>query len=119
MLAITSIAPLCTDVATNKPNFDRSFGHFMRVFVDMDLTNDMRYKVLVEWKGFALFVEIDYENLLDYFTFCKCTAHYYEICKMKTQPEPKQKAKEDKSRNKPMQDPKKTLVKVVDSNKVV
>ena len=62
-------------------------------------------------------MEIDYENLLDYFTFCKCTAHYCEIFKMKTQPEPKEKVKEDKSRKKPMQDPKKDFVEVADNNK--
>jgi len=27
--------PKCTDNTTNKPQFDRTFGHFVRMLVDM------------------------------------------------------------------------------------
>jgi hypothetical protein len=30
--------PICTDAITNKPRMERSFGHFARILVDMDLT---------------------------------------------------------------------------------
>jgi hypothetical protein len=32
---------------------ERTFGHFARVLVDMDVTEELRYKVLVERKGFT------------------------------------------------------------------
>lgn len=37
----------------NKSIFDRNFGHFTRVFVDINLLNELRYKVLFERKGFS------------------------------------------------------------------
>jgi hypothetical protein len=45
--------PICTDAATVKSRFDRPFGHFARVLVDMDLKTNLWYKVLVERKRFA------------------------------------------------------------------
>ncbi|MCH80720.1 DUF4283 domain protein, partial [Trifolium medium] len=73
--------PICTDGITNKPMFDRTFGHFARVLVDIDLTKDMRYKVLVERKGFAFFVELDYENLPDFCAHCKTVGHHVGTCR--------------------------------------
>jgi hypothetical protein len=32
-------------------------------------------------KGFAFFVELNYENLPNFFTRCKSIGHYLEICK--------------------------------------
>lgn len=73
--------PICTDSITNKPKIERSFGHFVRVLVDLDLSRDLRYRVLVERKGFAFFVDFEYENLPDFCTYCHCTGHYVDICK--------------------------------------
>jgi hypothetical protein len=39
--------PICTDQLTNKPRFEREFGHFARVLVDMDLKKEPLYRVLV------------------------------------------------------------------------
>jgi hypothetical protein len=61
--------------------FERTFGQYTRVLVDMDLTQTLRSKVLVERKGFAFFVDLDYENLPDFCTHCKMVGHYVEICK--------------------------------------
>lgn len=54
--------PICTDIATSKPMMGRTFGHFVRVLVDMDFTQQLRYKVLVERKDFAFFVDLEYEK---------------------------------------------------------
>ena len=88
--------PLCIDAATNKNPFERHFAHYVRVLVDIDLTQELRYKVLVERKGYAFFDEMEYENLPEYCTFCNCTGHYFEICKRRNptnQAENKQKNK--------------------------
>jgi len=61
--------------------FEKTFGHFARVLVDMDVTQELRYKVLVERKGFSFFVELDFENIPDYCTHCKKIGDYINICK--------------------------------------
>lgn len=60
LFAITSSVgtPICTDAITSKPRIERSFGHFARVLVDIDLSQELRYRVLVERKGYAFFLLI-------------------------------------------------------------
>lgn len=53
----------------------------MRVLVDIDITQNQRYKVLVEMKGFAFFVELDFENIPSFCTQCKKIGHYIDNCK--------------------------------------
>ncbi|MCI06218.1 pectin acetylesterase [Trifolium medium] len=50
--------PICIDSATNKSRFERDFGHFVRVLVDMDLRIEPKYKILVERIGFALIATV-------------------------------------------------------------
>jgi hypothetical protein len=73
--------PICLDAATSKSAFDRPFGHFARVLVDMDLRTNLRYKVLVERKGFAFFVDLEYENLPDFCDNCQIIGHDKSYCK--------------------------------------
>jgi len=73
--------PICTDQATSKSRFDREFGHFARVLVDMDLRIEPKYRVLVEKEGFAFFVDLDYDNLPRFCTFCNCIGHSQSQCK--------------------------------------
>lgn len=84
MFAIASSVgtPICTDVACSKPMIQRTFGQFARVLVDMDITQELRYKVLVERKGFAFFVDLDYENMPGFCTHCRKVGHYVENCRV-------------------------------------
>lgn len=75
--------PICTDSASAKPMIERTFGHYARVLVDMDVTQTLRYKVLVERVGYAFFVELDYENIPDFCSHCKKIGHHIGICKLK------------------------------------
>jgi hypothetical protein len=79
--------PICTDAATNKSKFDRDFGHFARVLVDIDLKHAPTYRVLVERTGFAFFVDIEFENLLAYCSYCKCIGHEVSVCKRNKNPQ--------------------------------
>jgi len=47
----------------------------------MYVSQTTRYKLLVETKGYAFFVDVEYENLPYYCTNCKSLGHYVEICK--------------------------------------
>ncbi|GAU16831.1 hypothetical protein TSUD_367780 [Trifolium subterraneum] len=75
--------PICTDSYTNKPMLERTFGHYARVLVDVNLVQEPRHRILVERKGFAFFVDIEYENLPDFCDHCKFIGHRVEICKRK------------------------------------
>jgi hypothetical protein len=73
--------PICTDALASKSMFERTFGQYARVLVDMDLSQTLRYKVLVERKGYAFFVDLDYENLPEFCTHCKMVGHNVDVCK--------------------------------------
>lgn len=61
--------------------WERTFGQYARILVDMDVSQSLRSKVLVKRKGFSFFVELGYENLLDYCSHCNEIGYYLEICK--------------------------------------
>jgi len=92
MFAIASSVgtPICTDSITNKPRMERTFGHFARVLVDLYLSQDLRYRVLVERKGYAFFVDFEYENLPDFCMHCNYTGHSLENCKRMKETKSKQ-----------------------------
>ena len=75
--------PICTYNITSKSMLDRSFGHYARVLIDLNLNETLCHRILVERTGYAFFVDIEYEILPDFCTYCKCTSHYFEICKRK------------------------------------
>ena len=62
---------------------NRSFGHYARVLNDLNLNDTLCHRFLVERTGYAFFVDVEYENLPDFCSYCKCTGHYFEICKRK------------------------------------
>jgi hypothetical protein len=73
--------PICTDQITIKSQFDREFGHFVRVLVDLDLKKQPVYRVLVERVGFAFFVDFEFENKPEFCHFCNVIGHDQGHCK--------------------------------------
>ncbi|XP_058765590.1 uncharacterized protein LOC131639102 [Vicia villosa] len=73
--------PICIDAASSKSRIDRTFGQYVRVLVDMDLTKDLNHNVLVERKGFAFFADIEYENIPSFCEHCKKLGHLRQDCK--------------------------------------
>jgi hypothetical protein len=104
--------PICTDDVTAKPMHERTFGQFARVLVDMDLSQPLRYKVLVERKGFAFFIEIDYENVPDFCSECQIIGHHIDNCRRWNKVEEERLAKDVVVKNKPMGESKRTYVQV-------
>lgn len=72
--------PFCVDQFTNKPKFDREFRHIVRILVDIDLRKTSVYRVQVERTGFAFFVDIDYENMLEFCNLCNDIRHSQSKC---------------------------------------
>jgi hypothetical protein len=60
---------------------ERTFGQFARVLIDIDLLQPLRYKLLVERKGFAFFVDLEYEHIPAFCTECKLIGHNLDNCK--------------------------------------
>ncbi|XP_058783725.1 uncharacterized protein LOC131658450 [Vicia villosa] len=78
--------PICMDVAASKSRMDRTFGKFVRVLIDMDLTRTLNHNVLVEREGFTFFSDIEYENLPEFYSHCRKTGHVVQNCKMLRSP---------------------------------
>lgn len=45
-----------TDAMINKSSFDRDYKHFTRVFMDNDLMQEPKFKVLAEHQGCVVFL---------------------------------------------------------------
>lgn len=74
--------PLCTDSATIKGCFERPFGRYVSVLVDMEISKELRYKVLVERQGFSFFFfELEYESVPDFSNYCNCIRHHFNVWK--------------------------------------
>jgi hypothetical protein len=112
--AITSSlgSPIIIDAAVTKPRFERTFGQYVRVLVDIDISQELHYKILVERKGFAFFVEVEYENLPQFCTHCNMVGHYLEICKRIQVTEDVAPNKEVRYRNKQKKQAEKIFVPV-------
>jgi hypothetical protein len=93
---------------------ERTFGQFVRVLVDMDLSQTLRYKVLVERKGFAFYVEMDYENLPQFCSNCKIIGHHVGVCKKLNFGMDDKFEKEVREKNKPMKEVHKVYVQSKD-----
>ncbi|GAU37905.1 hypothetical protein TSUD_163420 [Trifolium subterraneum] len=102
--------PICIDSVTAKPMLERTFGQFVRVLVDMDLSQTLRDKVLGERKGFAFFVDLDYENLPHFCSHCKVIGHHVGICKKLNYVEEDKTEKEVRDTKRPLKETRKTFV---------
>lgn len=102
-------SPICIDPAATNSKFERTFGQYVRILVDMDVSQALRYKVLVERKGYTFFVEVDYENLPHFCSHCKKVGHYLEICKFAKKNEGDVIEKEAVQKKHPAKNIKKTL----------
>ncbi|XP_019432836.1 PREDICTED: uncharacterized protein LOC109339775 [Lupinus angustifolius] len=69
--------PISLDEATS----NRSFGHFARIWVDVDLKGTLPSQILVEREGFAFFVHIEYENLPAFCSGCQVIGHLISSCR--------------------------------------
>ncbi|XP_019435946.1 PREDICTED: uncharacterized protein LOC109342412 [Lupinus angustifolius] len=69
--------PISLDSATS----NRTFGHYAKVLVEINLLGDLPEQILVEREGFAFFVGIEYENLPGICTGCNAIGHTVSQCR--------------------------------------
>ncbi|XP_045832867.1 uncharacterized protein LOC123924134 [Trifolium pratense] len=70
--------PICLDERTS----DRSsgFGHYARVLVEIDLSKKLYHQILVQRVGYSFTVNLKFENLPSFCSFCQCIGHTLEEC---------------------------------------
>ncbi|WJX67627.1 hypothetical protein P8452_52077 [Trifolium repens] len=102
--------PICTDSVTSRPMHERTFGQFSRVLIDMDLSQPLRYNVLVERKDYAFFIDIEYENVPEFCSECQIIGHHVDNCKRWNKEEGVKVSKD--VRKNPLVEIKKTYVQV-------
>jgi hypothetical protein len=76
----------------------------------MDLSQPLRFKVLVERKCFAFFVELEYENVPDFCNNCQVIGHHVDNCRRLNMDEMRNTDKDIVSKKKPAVIPKKVYV---------
>lgn len=64
------------DEATSK----KTFRHFARVLIDLDLNSKLRSQILVEREDYAFFACVEYERLLEFYTSCQSVGHSLGNC---------------------------------------
>lgn len=72
---------ICMDEETNRSMFERSYGHFYRILVELDLTSRIRDNILVERSNFSFFVNVVYENMPDFSDHCKIIGYNVGNCR--------------------------------------
>lgn len=75
-----------TPVAIDEVTSKKSFGHFARVLVDLDLNSRFQDQILVEREGYAFFVGLVYENPPLFCTHCQVIGHDSINCRKKSNP---------------------------------
>ncbi|KAF1868392.1 hypothetical protein Lal_00008199 [Lupinus albus] len=70
-----------TPISIDEATTNRSFGHFARVLVDINLKNSVPNQVLVERDGFEFFVCIQVENMPAFCTGCQTIGHVVSKCR--------------------------------------
>jgi hypothetical protein len=60
---------------------NKLFGHHARLLVNLDLSRNIFYEIMVERERDAFPVEIQYEGLPDFCTHCKSIGHNVTSCR--------------------------------------
>lgn len=61
-IAASTWTPICIDNNTSKSNFYRSFNHYARILVDIDLSGQLHDKMLVEKTGYSFYWTLILKN---------------------------------------------------------
>ena len=70
-----------TPIDLDAPTRNRTFGHYARILVDIDLSKRAYDEILVEHEGFAFKIEVQYEKRPLFFHHCYVIGHNVSTCK--------------------------------------
>ncbi|KAF1890272.1 hypothetical protein Lal_00025605 [Lupinus albus] len=80
-IIFTTAGGISTPISLDEDTTNRSFGHFARVLVDVDLKNTAPTQVLVERDGFEFFVGTEVENIPAFCSGCHAIGHEVSKCR--------------------------------------
>lgn len=92
-------ASVGTQIAIDEATSKRTFGHFGRVLMDLDLNNNPCYQILVEREGFAFFLGLSYENLPLFCYNCQVICQLDENCRKPNKERSDDKIPESKNKD--------------------
>ncbi|KAF1880119.1 hypothetical protein Lal_00022248 [Lupinus albus] len=70
-----------TPIALDEATTNRTFCHFAKVLVEVNLKESLLEQILVEREGFAFFVSIKYEKLPEFCKGCQTIGHLVTNCR--------------------------------------
>jgi hypothetical protein len=74
-------AAIGTPISIDDNTRNHTFGHYARVLVDINLSNNLHDSLLVEREKFAFNIDLEYEKLPFFGSSCNCIGHSFESCK--------------------------------------
>ena len=80
-----------TPIDIDSPTRNRTFGHYARILVDIDLSKKAYFEILVERDGFAFKVEVQYERRPLFCQHCFTIGHDVSTCRWLHPQPPKDK----------------------------
>ena len=80
-----------TPIDIDGPTRNRTFGHYARILVDIDLSKRAYNEILVEREGFAFKVEVQYERRMLFCHHCYSIGHNVSSCRWIHPQQPKDK----------------------------
>ena len=64
----------------------RTFGHFVRVLLELDLASDLHERIVIERKNFDFYVDVEYEKLPLSCNSCQIFEHSIKNCRYQIPP---------------------------------
>ncbi|XP_019455177.1 PREDICTED: uncharacterized protein LOC109356305 [Lupinus angustifolius] len=77
-----------TPISLDEATHNRTFGHFAKVLVELNLKSNLPDQILVERDNFAFFVAIEYENLPAFCHHCQAIGHNEVQCRKNNNAKP-------------------------------
>jgi len=87
-----------TPIDIDEPTRNRTFGHYARILVDIDLLKRVYDEILVEREGFAFKVELKYERRPLFYHHCYSIRHNVSSCRWLHPQPPKDKNNHDQGK---------------------
>jgi hypothetical protein len=67
-------------ISLDERTTNRTFGHYARVLVEIDLSKKLYHQILVQREGYSFPVDLKFEKLPSFCSFCQCIGHTLEEC---------------------------------------
>nr|KYP31553.1 hypothetical protein KK1_048053 [Cajanus cajan] len=67
-------------ILVDKATLNRTYGHFARVLIEVDLSKKIPTQLMVEREGYASYVSFEFDRLPLFCSTCHCIGHEAVAC---------------------------------------